>query len=62
MLGCVETINLPNQSSLVVVTEIVRWGRGQKEGVENPVVEKQTHRLLELVITRLDEVSVESTP
>lgn len=62
MLGCFETINLPNQSSIVVPAAIMRWVRGQKYGVETLVVEMQTHRRLEHVIKRLEQESVESIP
>ena len=62
MLGCFETINLPNQPSIVVPAAIMRWVRGQMYGVETLVVEMQTHRRLEHVIKRLEQESVESIP
>ena len=57
---CPLTVNLPNQPSLVVAAAIVRWVRGQEYGLETLVADKQTHRWVEQVITRLGQDSFES--
>ena len=57
---CSLTVNLPNQPSLVVAAAIVRWVRGQEYGLETLVADKQTHRWVEQVITRLGQDSFES--
>ena len=57
---CPVTINLPNQESLVVATAIVRWARGQEYGLETLAIDKEIHRRVEQVITRLEQDSFES--
>ena len=59
---CSLTVNLPNQSSIVVAAAIVRWVRGQEYGLETLVVEKQTHSQLEHLVKQLVQESVESIP
>jgi hypothetical protein len=59
---CALTVNLPNQSSILVAAAIVRWVRGQEYGVETLVVEKQTQSRLERLIKQLGQESVESIP
>ena len=59
---CPLTVNLPNQPSIVVAAVIVRWVRGQEYGLETLVVEKQTHNLVEHLVKRLEQESVESIP
>jgi hypothetical protein len=56
---CSLTVNLPNQSSIVVTAAIVRWVRGQEYGLETLVADKQTHSLVEQVIKRLEQDSFE---
>jgi hypothetical protein len=59
---CSLTVNLPNQSSIVVAAAIVRWVRGQEYGLETLVVEKQTQSRLEHLVKQLVLESVESIP
>ena len=56
---CPLTINLPNQSSLVVAAAIVRWGRGQEYGLETLVADKQTQSRVEHIVQHLEQVALE---
>ena len=57
---CPVTINLPNQPSLFVAGDIVRWVRGQEYGLETLVVEKETQSQVEHIVQHLEQVALES--
>ena len=59
---CPLTVNLPSQQRIFVAGVIVRRVRGQEYDVETLVVEKQTQSLLEHLIKRLGQESVENIP